>query len=181
MWKLCPIYRCAGVLAASSAWWTWSTNSGFDRGVWLSQWKRGPGTSPQWDRYDNNAVTGQRSLFVLRMTSFTPLLNWSVFWYFNMMEMVLGSWMLSTAMSEKQTWFCGSNFDSHYTVIFQNLQRLKKVFIDATHSTVLIKVGLPSNHTLRSLQRIEGVVGRRGWGCMCLPILAAWTVMPLRT
>ena len=53
-------------------------------------------------------------------------------------------------------------FDSHYTVISQNLQRLKKVFIDTTHSTVLIKVGLPSNHTLRSLQRIEGVVGKCG-------------------
>ena len=47
MQKLCPVCRCAGTLAASSARRTCLTNFCFDRDVWLSQWKRGPGTLPQ--------------------------------------------------------------------------------------------------------------------------------------
>ena len=88
------------------------------------------------------------------------------------MEMVLGSRALSTATSEKQRWACGSNFDSYCTVISPDLQKPKKVVVDAVHRIVLLKVGLPSSHTLRCLRRIEGVIGRCGRGC--LPILAVF-------
>ena len=126
-------------------------------------------------------MTRQRSSFVLPITSFTPFLNWSIFECFNLMEMVFGERALSTAMSEKQRYVCGSNFDSHCTVTSPDLQKSKKVVVDAAHSIALLNVhvGLLSNHTLLSLRKIEGVMGRHGQGC--LPILTAWTLMPLST
>ena len=36
-------------------------------------------------------------------------------------------------------WVCGSNFDSHCTVISLDLQKPKNVVIDASHSTVLLR------------------------------------------
>ena len=99
-----------------------------------------------WKVGFSNPVT-----FVLPITSFTPFLNWSIFEYFNLIELVLGERVLSTAMFEKQRWVCGSNFDSHCTVISLDLQKLKKVVVDAAHSIALLNVGLPSNFTLLSL------------------------------
>ena len=80
------------------------------------------------------------------------------------MEMAFAERALSTAMPEKQRCICGSNFDSHCTVTSPDLQKPKKVVVDAAHSIALLNVGLSSNHTLLSLRSIEGVIGRCGQG-----------------
>ena len=65
--------------------------------------------------------------------------------------MVFGERALSTVMSEKQRCVCGSDFDSYCTVTSPDLQKSEKVVVDVGHRIALLKVGLPSNHTLLSL------------------------------
>jgi len=67
----------------------------------------------------------------------------------------------------------GSNFDSHSTVTSPDLQKPKKVVVEAAHKMILLKVGWPSNQTLLSLWRIQGVIGRCG---RAFPDLAGWTL-----
>ena len=67
--------------------------------------------------------------------------------------------------------YFGSNLDLHSTVILPNLQKPKKVVLDAANSMMLLIQELSSSQTLQSLQRMEGVMGRRGREV--LPFLAA--------
>ena len=63
--------------------------------------------------------------------------------------------------------------DSLSTVTSPDLHNEKKVVVEAAHSITLVKEGASLSHTLFSLCRIDGVIGR--WGLGDLPILPSWT------
>ena len=65
--------------------------------------------------------------------------------------MTEGARELSTAKSARDKCIFGSNLDSHSTVISPDLQKPKKVVVDAAQSMMLLNEELSSSQTLRSL------------------------------
>ena len=104
------------------------------QGTLLSHWNKAPGESPLLDRYSINAETGHKSSPVLPSITHTPTAPWSVLERLMFREITFGDSALSTVMSLKDKWSCGSYSFSFSIVISPDLQKEKKVVREAAQS-----------------------------------------------